>query len=273
MGGDTHIVTTVLPDGREISCVNDYEVAFNWHEIISDDLTAQGLALPPRGTYIDIGANIGLFCLNLRDLCPTARIYAFEPMPAPFKALRENAERIGGDIEVFRKALGATPGEMSFDFYPAITALSTADTATGEALADGLRELLFNNTGAEEIRAIVERTVAPEMLDDDSFAERLFRKETVTARVDTLDNVVAQHGIGTIDLLKIDTEGHEQAVLDGIDRTLWPRIRQLLIEIHRGPEERDRVSADLENRGYELTIKNHPMAQGGASVSHIYAHR
>ena len=75
-----------LPDGRAIRCVNAYEVDFGWHEIVSDDLTRHGLDLPPDGVYVDVGANIGLFCLRLRDLCPAARLFAFEPMPAAFEA-------------------------------------------------------------------------------------------------------------------------------------------------------------------------------------------
>ncbi|NDV85391.1 FkbM family methyltransferase [Aurantimonas aggregata] len=262
-----------LPDGRAVHCVNDYEVGFGWHEIVSDDLTQHGLTLPDRGTYVDVGANIGLFCLRLRDLCPRARIFAFEPMPAAFGALQRNAEDMGGPVEARRLALGSAAGEIVFDHYPAISALSTADPAIGHTLAGGLRDLLFGDGASPEIRAIIDRTGAHERLDDTEFVERLFRTEAITAEVDTLDNVVARYGIGPIDLLKIDTEGQERAVLDGIGPALWPQIRQLLVEVHRGPEERDQFLAELEGHGFSAVVESHPMAQGGAPVSHIYAHR
>jgi FkbM family methyltransferase len=264
---------TTLPDGRSIHCVNAYEVDFGWHEMVSDDLVQHGLSLPADGVYVDVGANIGLFCLRLRDLCPTARIFAFEPMPATFDALQRNAAGLGGSIEVSRMALGAAPGQVVFDHFPALSALSTADPAVGKTLANGLRGLLFGQGGSAEIRAIIDRTGAHERLDDDTFIDQLFRTEAVTAQVDTLDNVAARYGIEAIDLLKIDTEGQERAVLDGIGAALWPRIRQLLIEVHRGPEELSSFLAELEGHGYHCVVQTHPMAEGGAPVFHIYARR
>lgn len=40
-------------------------------------------------TIIDIGANIGMFCLQARMFNPEATIHAFEPAPSFFKALQE----------------------------------------------------------------------------------------------------------------------------------------------------------------------------------------
>lgn len=273
MTQDTTGSMATLPDGRRVHCVNAYEVGFGWHEIASDDFTQHGLSLPADGTYVDVGANIGLFCLRLRDLCPAARIFAFEPMPAAFGALQRNAAGMGGPIEVCQMALGAAPGQVVFDHFPALSAQSTADPEVGKTLVNGLRALLFGQGASAEIRAIIDRTGAHEKLDDTAFIERLFRTEPVSAEVDTLDNVVARYGIGTIDLLKIDTEGHERAVLDGIGPALWPRIRQLLVEVHRGPEELRMIRAELEGLGYRSVVEDHPMAQGGAPVFHIHAHR
>ncbi|MDJ0933271.1 FkbM family methyltransferase [Breoghania sp.] len=265
--------TTMLPDGRQIHCVNAYEVGFGWHEIVSDDLTQHGLDLPEDGVYFDVGANIGLFCLRLRDLCPDARIYAFEPMPAAFEALSNNTQDMGGTVEACRLAMGSAPGQAEFDHYPALSALSTGDTAVGKSLADGLRSLLSGQGASEDIRAIIDSTGAHDRLDDEAFIDQLFQSETVTVDVDTLDNVAARFGIEAIDLLKIDTEGQERPVLDGIGEDLWPKIRQLLVEVHRGEEELRTIRAELEARGYETVIGDHPMAQGGALVFHIYAHR
>ncbi len=265
--------TTELPDGRQVHCVNAYEVGFGWHEIVSDDLTQRGLDLPSDGVFFDVGANIGLFCLRLRDLCPDARIYAFEPMPSAFAALQANAAGMGGTVETCRLALGAAPGNAEFDHYPALSALSTGDTAVGKNLADGLRKLLFGEGASADIREIIDRTGAHDRLDDDAFVDRLFQSETVNVEVDTLDRVVERFGVEAIDLLKIDTEGQERPVLDGIGDSLWPRIRQLLVEVHRGKEELHAIRDDLESRGYRTEIEDHPMAQGGAPVFHIYARR
>jgi FkbM family methyltransferase len=262
--------TTTLPDGRQIHCVNAYEVPFGWHEISTDDLAARGLTLRP-GVYMDVGANIGLFCIRLRDLCPQARILAYEPMPAAFAALQRNAADLGGDIETIQLAVGAAPGQAVFEQFPALTALSTANHAVGQVLADGIRSLL-SGTGSRDIRAILDRTGAQDRLDDAAFMEHLFRAETVTANVDTIANQAERHGIDQIELLKIDTEGSERAVLDGVG-PLWPRIRQLMVEVHGGAAERDDTAAELRGRGYQVVAGDHPMAEGGSPVFHLYAHR
>jgi FkbM family methyltransferase len=261
---------TILPDGRNIHCVNAYEVAFGWHEISSDDLRANGLTFPP-GTYVDVGANIGLFSIHLRDLCPEARILAYEPMPAAFAALQRNAADLGGDINPIPLALGAEPGNVTFEQFPGLTALSTANHAVGERLAGGIRSLL-SRQGSADIRAILDRTGAYERMDDAGFVDQLLTAETITATVDTLARQAEIQGIDRIELLKIDTEGSERAVLEGVG-ALWPRIRQLMVEVHGGPDERDAIASELRERGYRVTAGDHPMAEDGAPVFHLYAHR
>lgn len=267
------VARTTLPDGRQICCVNAYEVGFGWHEVVSEDLTQHGLDLPADGICFDVGANIGLFSLRLRDLCPAMQIFAFEPMPATFEALHSNLADLNGRAEAFRLALGARQGTAEFTHYPALSALSTGDTGVGEILANGLRNLLFGEGASADIRAIIDRSGAHEKLDDDAFIEQLFHKDTVKVDVDTLANVVHRTGVEMIDLLKIDTEGQERAVLDGIDAAFWPKIRQLVVEVHRGQDELVSLSSELEDRGYKTVIKDHPMAEGGAPVFHIYARR
>lgn len=262
--------TTTLPDGRRIHCVNAYEVPFGWHEISTDDLRARGLTFP-AGTYMDVGANIGLFCIRLRDLCPQARILAYEPMPAAFTALQCNAAELGGDITTIQLALGAAPGQVVFEQFPALTALSTANHTVGQVLADGIRSLL-SGQGSRDIRAILDRTGAHDRLDDADFMAHLFRAEAVTATVDTVASQAERHGVDRIELLKIDTEGSERAVLDGIG-PLWPRIRQLMVEVHGGAAERDATAAELQGHGYHVAMDDHPMAEGASPVFHLYAHR
>jgi FkbM family methyltransferase len=66
----------------------------------------------------------------------------------------------------------------------------------------------------------------------------------VTVEVTTLDAYCAAHGIGPIDLLKIDTEGYELDVLRGGANTL-PRTRAVLAETVFERDERHTHFADL----------------------------
>jgi FkbM family methyltransferase len=48
----------------------------------------------------------------------------------------------------------------------------------------------------------------------------------------TLDQLFATAGIDRVDLLKIDTEGAEVAIVAGASRGLWYRVRRVVIEYH-----------------------------------------
>ena len=262
-----------MPDGRTIHCVNSYEVDFSAHEIFGEDLKAYGIDLPANGTYVDVGANIGLFSLYLMDRCPEASVYAFEPMPASFAALERNRDTFAARINALNLGLGASAGTVEFDYYPAITALSTCNTSTGQELAGGIKKLLFDSAPGEDMERILDKTGVTELRSDAGFADELFRVEKVQARIDTLSNQIAALGIEQIDLLKIDTEGNEKEVLSGIAHDDWKRIRQMLVEVHIGLAEMEQIAADLKGRGFQTVIGDHPMSQGGASVFHIYATR
>ncbi len=265
--------TAVLPDGRTVHCVNAYEVDFGAHEIFTDDLAGHGIRLPEDGVFFDVGANIGLFSLLLSDRCPSGRIFAYEPMPDAFAALERNLRERSPNGVAVRIGLGAAPGELEFDHFPALTALSTAHSAVGQELAAGLRKIISGAQNASDVQDILDRTGATDRREEAGFVDHLFRHEKVRARIDTLSNEMSRLGLDRIDLLKIDTEGAEKDVLAGIADADWQRIRQLMVEVHLGADERDRIEAQLQALGYRTSIGAHPLAQGGAPVFHIYARR
>jgi len=265
--------SATLPDGRSVFCVNAYEVDFSVHEIFSEDLGAHGLHLPPAGTFLDVGANIGLFSIYLRDRCPKARIVAFEPMPAVFAALERNLAAMDPPGQAVPVGLGAEAGWAEFDYFPGVAALSTQNRDVGRTLSAGLRRLLGGQQAGGEVRDILDKTGATRAAADETFLDDLFRPETVRARIDTLSAQMAALGVAMVDLLKIDTEGAEREVLAGLDDSDWPKIRQLLVEVHLGAEATEAMATDLGNRGFRTSIGEHPLSQGGAAVFHIYAAR
>jgi FkbM family methyltransferase len=267
------LATTLLPDGRTIHCVNQYEVDFSVHEIFTDDLAARGIVLPADGVFFDVGANIGLFALYLRDKCERARIYAYEPMPSAFAALEQNMSSHAWQGEAVHAGLGAQPGMVEFDYFPGVTALSTSNSAVGKEMSGGLRKLLSGNRAGAEVQDIFDKTGATEIREDAGFVDALFNIEKVSARIDTLSNEIARLGIGHIDLLKIDTEGAEKDVLAGIADQDWPKIRQMMVEVHLGAAERDLIERQLQHRGFQTSIGDHPLSQGSVPVYHIYARR
>jgi FkbM family methyltransferase len=267
------LATTTLPDGRSIYCVNTYEVEFSVAEIFNDDLQQNGLDLPEDGVYFDVGANIGLYALFIQSKCPQARIYSYEPIPSSHTALEKNLAALKIEAHAYHLALGTEPGEISFDYYPKITALSTSHSEVGDRLAGGLKQVLNQEHNNREVTDILEKTGAADRSAEAGFVDSLFEKETVTAKVDTLSNQIEKHNIQSVDLLKIDTEGAEKDVLGGLKASDWPKIRQLMVEVHIGKDECDRIEQDLQQRGYSTGVGDHLLAQGGVPVYQIFARR
>lgn len=70
----------------------------------------------PGGTYVDVGANIGLASLLISELAPSAKVIAFEPIPKTFEYLVENIRRNGCEakISAHRVAVGRQSGSIRF---------------------------------------------------------------------------------------------------------------------------------------------------------------
>ena len=216
--------SATLPDGRTVFCVNAYEVDFSVHEIFSEDLPAHGLTLPADGVYLDVGANIGLFSLYLRDHCPAARIIGFEPMPAAFAALEANMAAMSPPATAVQLALGDHSGWAEFDYFPGIAALSTQNRAVGQKMSAGLRGMLGGGSTDDGVQGVLDKTGAAEVARDCAFLDQLFQPEVVRARVETLSDQMRRLDVEAVDLLKIDTEGAEREVLAGLATEDWKKF-------------------------------------------------
>lgn len=71
-------------------------------------------------------------------------------------------------------------------------------------------------------------------------------------KVTTLDRMVAEQGISSVSLIKVDVEGAESRVLVGATDTLARLRPRLIVELHN-PEQDLLVSRLLRDAGYRLT--------------------
>ena len=78
-----------------------------------------------------------------------------------------------------------------------------------------------------------------------------------------LSAVVAELGIGRIDLLKIDVEQAEADVLAGILDADWPLIRQLAAEVHDLDGRLAAIVSELRGRGFEVETEQEPAFRDG----------
>ncbi len=177
------------------------------------------------------------------------RLFSFEPIPPTFDYLQTNAALYGLAATLVNAGLSSRRESAEFTFYRALPGLSGryADlesdrSATRAIILESLRE------GAEGIdRSFFGEGEIEEALDDQ------FRHETWVCELRTLSDVIAEHVVERIDLLKIDVERSEVDVLAGVRDEDWPKIRQLVIEVD-GRENRRSLESLLETQGYDVTV-------------------
>src|SRR5262249_8164805 len=114
----------------------------------------------------------------------------------------------------------------------------------------------------------------PPTFDAEQFAAALTRERfdavAISRPVTTLSAVIAAHRIGRIDLLKIDAERSEWDVLVGIEEADWPKIGQVVLEVHDGAEAVGRITDLLAARGFAVAVEQDP-AFSGTDVYSVYA--
>jgi FkbM family methyltransferase len=73
----------------------------------------------PEGSFIDVGANLGVVTLNLARRFPERPLYAFEPNPSTFRALESNLllNRLP-HVRAHQAAVAAEEGEVQFEAAP-----------------------------------------------------------------------------------------------------------------------------------------------------------
>lgn len=139
--------------------------------------------LRPDMTFVDVGANVGLFSIPAAKKLHNGRVLAFEPCSWTYQRLLQNA-RLNN-----------------------ITNLFPVHTAVGDRVGEAL--LQVNISGKDGLNTI------GRPIHGDS--------QVVTAEnvpIGTLDGFLLQHNIPHVDVMKVDVEGAELFVFRGAMRLL-----------------------------------------------------
>jgi len=157
------------------------------------------LKIPKFGVIFDVGANRGQTALEYSRAFPGYRIHSFEPDPETCAILRLEA----------RNASSVTPH------------------CIGLGPQDGEAQLILTR------RSEGNSLLTPLTRDGVEWTEP---KGEVIVPIRRLDTFCSDHNIVGLDLLKIDTQGYELAVLQGSGDLLQPdRIRSLFVEMQFEP--------------------------------------
>jgi len=237
-----------LPNQMLVASQNKNETNFMYKEIFEEKIYLQhGVTLNDGDCVFDIGANIGMFSLFVGRECTNAKIYAFEPMPPLFETLRTNVALYGLNAKIFQCGVAADNHPQEFTYYPHLTLMSGqfADLAQDRQVVK-----LFESNRHENSRD-------SELLDE-VLKERM-TTERFTCQMQRVSDVIREHGIERIDLLKIDVQKSELEVLRGIDDSDWNKIEQVVLEVHDIDDRLQQITSLLEMRGFEVTVQQEAM--------------
>ncbi|HYF03151.1 MAG TPA: FkbM family methyltransferase [Patescibacteria group bacterium] len=289
-----------LPNGMEISVNNSTEAKILYYEIFTTGTYAKhGIKVSPGDCVFDVGANIGMFSMCIASQFPDLTLYAFEPIPELFSILQSNAKKHlerarsykllkTGLSDSFKKAefqfsskMSIAAGMYSADVDGNVSQKAGLNPWLRAIIADGektgiipaktsrlLQNLLLKRTTrlATAIGLAIPFTLFLIVL------KASFKK--VECELQPVSNIIKNENISRIDLMKIDVEGAEFDVLQGIADGDWPKIRQFVIEVHDIDNRVKAMTEFLQSRNYTVVVDQEDWELHKLmNIYTMYAHR
>ena len=218
----------------EISFARQYPMSLDLEDIVCNDLycmddhyEAPTLALwrglaRKSDTILDLGSHVGVFACTAAAANPRAKVIAVEAFDRNAAMLKKNATSFP-NLKPVHAAIGVTPGQKVFRVSP-ITGGGYLEDDSGAVLS------------------------TPGTRDQSGVS---FVVEAVT-----LAGLCEREQLETIELMKMDVEGLEHALLTGQEE-FWKRWRpqHVLVEItisKARPQIGDEIFAAMSRRGYRF---------------------
>ncbi|HEX3252548.1 MAG TPA: FkbM family methyltransferase [Pyrinomonadaceae bacterium] len=246
----------LLPNGMEIAYQSKAELAHFYEDIFEHQVYLKhGVTLHDGECVFDVGANIGLFTLFSHRKANHLRIYAFEPAPPLFQILSFNAALHNVKARLFNCGISSESRTATFTFYPHSSGMSSF-FADKEEEKDALRAIMRNQleagmAGMEDL-----------MRHAEDLLEERFKSEIFECQLRPLSEIIHEQAIEQIDLMKIDVQKSELDVLMGIDEHDWPKIRQIVIEVHDLGGRLNEITSLLDHYGFNVKVEQDAMYEG-----------
>lgn len=235
---DVGVKMLELPNGLNVACTVKSEALFLFNEM---DTYFRHISPVEDGCIIDVGANIGMFLLATNEWLsrhgdrdggapPRARLYvAIEPIEKNAQCFKQNLvlHEASAGVELhccgLMDNIHAAEGSMDITYYPNMPGNSTFHPKEKVDLQQhNMKPELF--VGAEVMKCPV--TTLSALLDE------------------------YHPDIKKIDVLKVDTEGAELEVLNGISDEYWKIIRQVVVEVHNVNNRVDKIMRLLQSKEF-----------------------
>src|SRR5512132_2424868 len=160
-----------LPNGMAVVHQNEKETDYQYEDIFEEQTYFKhDIQLQQGACVFDVGANIGLFSLFVKQQCDDARVYAFEPLGPLFDALRINTDLYGSNVKSFPYGLSDQERNETFVFYPQHSMMSTATVhANVEEDVEVLRRYMRAKQGGVDgdmLQEVVEELLPQQFVEE-----------------------------------------------------------------------------------------------------------
>ena len=235
-----------------------------------DEYFQVGARVSAGDVVVDVGANVGAFALAAAEQVDgDLTLHCFEPAAPTFAILQENfhanplLQRARHTLHCAALTRPDEAGaERDFYFFKRLPTDSTYDIVgkrleferffAGHAVRLE-REMsvvpLIGRALGGGARAVIERLSSPESPSGVWLTDRFTGLATMRCWTDTLGGWARAARVPRIDLMKIDVEGAELHVLEGVGG-FWPRVRQVVVETNEHGGMRQRVTDLLRAKGF-----------------------
>ena len=263
---------TRLPDGTPIRCIVRSEARVLVEH--ANGYLEHGITLADDAIVFDVGANIGVFYVLLARMNPGIQVHAFEPVPPICAVLQENAEALGeGRITVHPYGVGAEEAAFDFVYFPRCPALSSAHMELWESADPNAFKQAVKGQLAEAGKYIWAAKLVPSFLAGPIAKYLQGGAQKHRCEIRALSHVFENYDVPRVDLLKVDCEGAEIAVLQGIPEQYWPRIQQVVCEV-MDVEGRLKICEDLlADNGFDDVVVAREAGLEDTPLVNVYAKR
>jgi len=179
--------------------------------------------------FVDIGANIGIYSVYAAKLANKVKVYSFEPHKPNFITLMDNIVRNGlhESISPISIALGNSCDVIKLNYHSLVSGSSNS-------------QLGHKRTAGEE----------------GEFTPQF--EEIVTSI--TLDDLISKGAIVAPTVIKIDVDGNEILILEGMEALLTSNNKPRSIQVELNVGEQDRIIEWMKVRNYTMQSKHYTSA-------------
>lgn len=214
-----------------------HSLYFNREYVEQTDLKLFFKLASHKKTFLDIGANTGVYTIMGKLINQHLKILSFEPHPNNFKRLEYNVNLNAlTDVQLFEYAVGSGMTELKFAIPDdeRISDVSSADLNFSRSMYKG--EISWKDILVKQV---------------------------------TIDHVIEKHCPNGIDLIKIDVENYEVPVFEGGRKSIAQFLPEIICELFLTDEKImffNQFVSDCKLRVY--TIEN----KGLTLLEHGFAH-